>query len=181
MFCTNCGTQLPDDSRFCSNCGAPQQPAQPIYPQQPVYRQPDQPAYSPQSAYAARPMPTGALLAEAEKVSRYNGAGAIGAITGTGNLYIYDDRLEFHKTFGDQRGYMLGPIIGGVIAMNGAKKNPVDTYPYPDIAQVRTGKYAGLLGTLVLELRSGKSVSFTLGKGGTKLAEELCGTISQFL
>jgi zinc-ribbon domain len=22
MFCTNCGTQLPDDAKFCSNCGA---------------------------------------------------------------------------------------------------------------------------------------------------------------
>ncbi|WP_418742245.1 zinc-ribbon domain-containing protein, partial [Enorma massiliensis] len=23
MFCTQCGNQLPDDSRFCSRCGAP--------------------------------------------------------------------------------------------------------------------------------------------------------------
>jgi hypothetical protein len=23
MFCTNCGTQLPDDAKFCSNCGKP--------------------------------------------------------------------------------------------------------------------------------------------------------------
>ena len=22
MFCTQCGAQLPDDSRFCSQCGA---------------------------------------------------------------------------------------------------------------------------------------------------------------
>ncbi|MBR5707892.1 MAG: zinc ribbon domain-containing protein, partial [Oscillospiraceae bacterium] len=22
MFCTQCGTQLPDGSRFCTNCGA---------------------------------------------------------------------------------------------------------------------------------------------------------------
>jgi hypothetical protein len=23
MFCTNCGTELPDDAKFCSNCGKP--------------------------------------------------------------------------------------------------------------------------------------------------------------
>jgi hypothetical protein len=23
MFCTNCGTQLPDEAKFCSNCGKP--------------------------------------------------------------------------------------------------------------------------------------------------------------
>jgi zinc-ribbon domain len=23
MFCSNCGTQLPDEAAFCSNCGAP--------------------------------------------------------------------------------------------------------------------------------------------------------------
>ena len=28
-FCTNCGNQLPDGSRFCSNCGAPQGAAAP--------------------------------------------------------------------------------------------------------------------------------------------------------
>ena len=174
MFCTNCGTQLPEGSRFCSNCGAPQQAAQPVYQQaaQPVYQQP--PAYAP-------PMRTGALLMEANKVSRYNGAGAIGAITGTGDLYVYDDRLEFHKKSGDQRGYMLGPIIGAAMARNGAKKNPVDVYDYSDIASVRPGKYAGMMGTLVLELRGGKSVSFTLGKGGSKLAESLCGVIAQYL
>ncbi|NLF36093.1 MAG: zinc ribbon domain-containing protein [Clostridiaceae bacterium] len=22
MYCTNCGKQIPDDSKFCTNCGA---------------------------------------------------------------------------------------------------------------------------------------------------------------
>ena len=54
-------------------------------------------------------MPTGVLLMEANKVSRYDGGGAIGAVTGTGDLYVYDDRLEFHKKSGDQR--VLGFLV----------------------------------------------------------------------
>ena len=193
MFCTNCGTQLPDGSKFCSQCGAPtnasqgaaaapQQPAyqQPTYQQQPVYQQPayQQPAY-PQQTYA--PQATGALLREADKVTRYSGGHAIGTVTGSGTLYVYDDRIEFYKKTGDQRGYMLGPVVGAVMSMSSAKKNPVDVYDFRDIANVRPGKYAGLMGALVLELRTGKSVSFALGKGGMALAEELCGIISQYL
>ena len=194
MFCTNCGAQLPDGSRFCAQCGAPQEavaaPVQQPYPQQPVYQQPayqqpvyQQPAYPQQPSYAPQaPMPTGAFLMEGGKMTRYNGGKAIGAVTGSGELNVYDDRLEFIKKTGDQRGYMLGPVIGAAIALNGAKKNPVDVYYFRDIAQVRTGKYAGLMGTLVLELRDGKAVSFVpaSGKAG-QVAEQLCGLISQYL
>ncbi len=30
MFCTNCGTQLPEGTKFCTNCGAPQLQAEPV-------------------------------------------------------------------------------------------------------------------------------------------------------
>ncbi len=195
MYCRNCGAQLPDDSRFCDRCGTPtgveavQQPVnqQRSYQQQGYqqqgyqqqnyrqqnYQQPYQQNYAPQA--------TGALLDEVEKVSRYNGGGAIGPVTGTGDLFIYDDHIEFNKKTGDQRGYMFGPIVGMVTTMHGAKKKPVDVYEYSDIASVRTGKYAGVMGTLVLELKNKKKVSFTIGKGGKKKAEELCDLISQYL
>ena len=46
MFCSNCGTQMPDGSKFCASCGnqmsAPIQAAQPVQPQ-PVQPQPVQP------------------------------------------------------------------------------------------------------------------------------------------
>ncbi|MBO6054363.1 MAG: zinc ribbon domain-containing protein [Oscillospiraceae bacterium] len=196
MYCRNCGAQIPDDSRFCERCGTPtgavQAPQQPVYQQpqyqqpvyqQPQYQQPDyqQPQYQ-QPVYQQGPVVTGALLREAGKMSRYSGAKAIGTVTGTGDLFVYDDRLEFHKKTGDQRGYLLGPILGAAIAKNSAKKNPVDVYYYSDIAAVRTGKYAGLMGTLILDLRTGKSESFVPAKSGSKeLAEELCALISQYL
>ena len=175
MFCLNCGTQLPDGSKFCCSCGAaqtfvqeqpaaqravpPQQAQQPVYPQQPV----QQPVYTQQQAYqqpAYAPQQTGALLLQAGNVTRYNGGKSIGTVTGGGDLTVYDDRLEFYKKTGDQRGYALGPIVGAVMSINSAKKNPVDVYWFRDIASVRKGKYAGLKETVVLELKNGKAVSF---------------------
>ncbi len=51
MFCSNCGTQIPDDSKFCPNCGAKSaapaggQPQQ-GQPQQAQYNQPQQGQYN---------------------------------------------------------------------------------------------------------------------------------------
>lgn len=54
MFCSNCGTQIPEGSLFCGNCGAkveaqpaPQPAPQPAYEavQQPAYEAVQQPAY----------------------------------------------------------------------------------------------------------------------------------------
>ena len=67
MFCSNCGNQLADGSKFCPFCGAqlaqPQQqaaPAQRSYPQEPSYPQEQsQPQYGysqPQDPYAYSPV-----------------------------------------------------------------------------------------------------------------------------
>ena len=127
---------------------------------------------------------TGALLMDAGKMTRYNGKGAVGPVTGSGTLTVFDDRLEYAKTSGDQRGFMFGPIVGNLVMRNGIKNNPVDVYYYRDIAGVTTGKYAGLLSTLVLNLRDGKAVSFVPAGRGFKngdLIEELRSLIQRYL
>lgn len=55
MFCSNCGTNCPDNVNNCPNCGAPvgkpqDQPSQNPYGQQPYYGQ-QQPYYGQQSPY----------------------------------------------------------------------------------------------------------------------------------
>ena len=46
MFCSKCGTQLPDGSAFCGNCGNPvAAPAAPVAPVAPVAEVPAQPVY----------------------------------------------------------------------------------------------------------------------------------------
>ena len=67
MFCSNCGTQIPEGSLFCGNCGtkveaqpAPQPAPQPAYEavQQPAYQAVQQPAYeAPQPAYTVPQQP----------------------------------------------------------------------------------------------------------------------------
>ena len=127
---------------------------------------------------------TGALLMDAGKMTRYNGKGAVGPVTGSGTLTVFDDRLEYAKTSGDQRGFMFGPIVGNLVMRNGIKNNPVDVYYFRDIAGVTTGKYAGLLSTLVVNLRDGKAVSFVPAGKGFKngdMIQELCGLIQRYL
>ena len=195
MFCTQCGAQLPDDSRFCSQCGAKiipesaaqtRQAPQQNYSQQQSYQQP-YPQQGYQQPYPQAfngPMAVGALVKDAGKMTRYNGKGAVGPITGQGQLQIFDDHLEFHKKYGDQRGYMLGPIVGGLVSWGGAKKNPTDVYYYRDLASVTKGKYAGMLASVVITQKDGKAFSFVPAEKGFKTneaAEEIARIISQYL
>ncbi len=196
MFCRNCGTQLPEGSRFCPLCGTPvaditpaggmaptgQGYAQPVMQQpvqQPVYQQPayQQPVYQQPmvGAYA-----TGAMLRDAGKFTRYMGDKAIGVVSGQGKLVVYDDRLEFYKTSGNQAGFAFNPIVGLAMAAKDKKKNPVDTYFYRDIKGVRNGKYSGMIPTLILDQRNGKSVSFAKASGGMD-PKELADLIRPYL
>ena len=82
-FCTNCGTQLPDEAYVCNQCGTamsqasvqqnytpPQQgyvpPQQQGYAPQQGYVPPQQQGYAPQQAYAPAPQVSG--LATAAKI-----------------------------------------------------------------------------------------------------------------
>ena len=208
MFCRYCGAQVPDDSRFCENCGAQLGAPAAVPGGQGAYtRQTAGPAgqggYAPQgygqngyrqgygqqeSFVPNRGMgqaaASGALLMDAGKMTRYNGKGAVGPVTGSGTLKVFDDRLEYAKTSGDQRGFMFGPIVGNLVMRNGIKNNPVDVYYFRDIAGVTSGKYAGLMTTLVLNLRDGKAVSFVPAGRGFKngdLIEELRSLIQRYL
>ncbi len=51
MFCSNCGSQLPDGAQFCTNCGAAQQPATPV----PAYPPAPGITYEAATAYQRKP------------------------------------------------------------------------------------------------------------------------------
>ncbi len=188
MFCINCGAQLPDGSKFCDMCGAKQvdrsaqaqgysQPVPPVYsqPVQPQqnyaqpqmdYSQPQQNYAQPQMDYAqpqARgfaPQANGNLLLEAGEFTCFLGGGPIGVVQGQGYVDVYDDRIEFRKTSGAQWGFAANPIVGVLAAQHDKKKNPMVTYNYSEIKNIRAGKYSGMIPTFVLEFTNGKSLSF---------------------
>ncbi len=221
MFCINCGTQLPDGSKFCNMCGTPlptvhapgqnvrqieppiysqpsqqapvQQPSQPQEFSQPQqsnqpqgmqgssqfqsFAQPQQiagfaqsqqpqgftPTGQPYDGAAPRgfaPEVNGTLLLEAGHFTCYAGGGPIGIVQGQGYVDVYDDRIEFRKTSGNQAGFAANPIIGVLAAQHDKKKNPKNVYFFRDIKNIKPGKYSGMIPTFILEFNKGKSLSF---------------------
>ncbi len=198
MFCRHCGAQIPDDSIFCERCGARLSDAAPAAAPQPdMYagsRQAPPPAYSqpvyPQQNYAPQyGAPggfgmTGELIYDAGKVTVYNGGGAIGVVYGAGNLFIYDDRIEFEKTSGSQAGFALGAVAGLALSKLDANKNPVDVWYMADIADVHIAKHAGVISKLVIQFHGKKAYSVTLTGRGSKtnqMIEEMCDVIRQYI
>ena len=204
IFCESCGARL--DNSAAAPLQHPanhyeQQPSQEAEPawyqqqsqqQQPQYRQPQyqqpqyqQPQYQqPQRQMYSQPQATGALVYDAGTVNAFKGGGAIGITYGAGQLLIYDDRVEFHKTSGSHAGFALGPIAGVALSKIDAKKKPVDTWYYREIANVHTAKHAGLIEKIVLQFTNGKALSFTLSGHGlstNKKVQELCSLIQQYL
>ena len=204
IFCESCGARL--DNSAAAPLQHPanhyeQQPSQEAEPawyqqqsqqQQPQYRQPQyqqpqyqQPQYQqPQRQMYSQPQATGALVYDAGTVNAFKGGGAIGITYGAGQLLIYDDRVEFHKTSGSHAGFALGPIAGVALSKIDAKKKPVDTWYYREIANVHTAKHAGLIEKIVLQFTDGKALSFTLSGHGlstNKKVQELCSLIQQYL
>ena len=214
MFCTNCGKELHYGSKFCAYCGtrviatsgtsAPVTPqraytapvqsaAPPVYDQPagsyaapPVYGQPaDAYAYGGDHGYGQNyEQPAGRMIMDAGKVVVYNGTKAIGITYGDGTLYVYDDRLEFHKKHGTMAGMGVNPVVGMAVSAASAKKNPVDTWYYRDMSEVYTAKHAGVISKICIKFHSGKGFSITLsGRGNStnSMVEELCAMINQYL
>ena len=214
IFCESCGARLDNSAAAPLQHPAnhyEQQPSQEAEPawyqqqsqqQQPQYRQPQyqqpqyqqtqyqqpqyqQPQYQqPQRQMYSQPQATGALVYDAGTVNAFKGGGAIGITYGAGQLLIYDDRVEFHKTSGSHAGFALGPIAGVALSKIDANKKPVDTWYYREIANVHTAKHAGLIEKIVLQFTNGKALSFTLSGHGlstNKKVQELCSLIQQYL
>ena len=183
-FCANCGAQVaaawgaapaapqgaytaPVQAGPQGGYSAPVQTAPPVYAQ-PANTQPVN-AYANGGGYGQGQnyyQPTGQMIMDAGKVVVYNGVKAIGVTYGDGTLYVFDDRLEFHKKHGTMAGMGVNPVVGMAVSVASAKKNPVDTWYYRDMAEVYTAKHAGLISKICIKFRSGNGFSITLSGQG---------------
>jgi hypothetical protein len=118
------------------------------------------PVMNQQNVSGFAPTVQGNLILEAGQFTRYMGDKAIGVVTGQGFVDVYDDRIEFRKTSGEQWGYAANPIVGVLVAKHDKKKHPMDTYYFRDLKSIKAGKYSGMIPTFILEFKSGKPISF---------------------
>ncbi len=123
MFCSNCGTQLPDGTRFCNNCGAQQVVAANPAPAQPV-----------EPAPAAQPVePVTAPETPVEKVKKKkSGMKIAGIVLICLQIFAFlaQNKQDFAEWFNTGAlgifqflGFCLFGIIGVVLLVLDKKKN----------------------------------------------------------
>lgn len=138
QFCTICGTERKEGQLFCSGCGLKFDLPGPVNP--------------------PSPGGSGQLLMTFSLVSLYEGEPKMGYAKASGQLSVYNDRLELKKQLGSALGGAFGPV-GVLLARRAVKKDPVEIYPLSEISSFKVGKYAGVYNTLVLTFKSGKVIS----------------------
>lgn len=95
-------------------------------------------------------------------ISKYIGEPVAGISPATGTMYVYEDRLEFHKVLGSALGNAFGPL-GMAMAAKKEKNSSgkVEVYYFQDIQTAYVGKYMAMMPSVVLVLNDGQVFSFT--------------------
>lgn len=151
MKCSQCNQEIPEASKFCFHCGAMVVPAAEIIVKNEMIVHKLCPncraVYDAERVYCDR---CGRLLRQRkiegkelykiQMASKFEGEPTVGIAKATGDLVIFDDRVEFRRKMGN------------------TKKVPaVETFNMDEIGCIRVGKYAG---TLVIQLKDQRVFSF---------------------
>ncbi len=168
MVCKNCGNEVAEGRKFCGKCGKPigsneQERILRTCPNCGARTTADQMYCENCGTLLKEDKVThngrGAFVREFKFYSYYEGQPTLGVSKATGNLRLYDDRVEYEKTLGSAAGNMFG-LAGMAVGRKSAKKDPIINYYYNDIANVKVGKYGGIYNTLVIIVKTGRSFSF---------------------
>jgi len=190
MYCEKCGKQINDDSKFCMYCGAAVQKTEPEgkvcpdcgkeFEENMVFCDQCGRKLCAKGNVKKETGTKGGLvgfkndekgssvsgvrnhtkLYEFHMMSKYDGEPTVGIAKATGTLKIYDDCIEFKKTFGNALGGAFG-AVGLLVAQKKATKDgDTETYTYNSIRDVWKGAYAGLMPTIVIQFNSGDIISF---------------------
>lgn len=165
MFCTSCGKEIPNGSKFCGNCGAPVSGAK-----DPVVSVPS----------AASSQKQEAELFRLKNISKYKGTPVAGYSEATGTLLVYHDRLEFKPKSGSAT-WGHGGIIGLGISAALGHSAPVEVYKIEQITELHEGKYMGIYNTLVMSLANGGTWSFCPVLPGSSVPKEIVSTLAPAL
>ena len=173
MRCSQCHNEIQEGARFCSHCGAKVSAQEyapaakekmvcpschSVFDMDCVYC--DQCGHLLQVKRAA-----GKELQHMYMISKYDGEPTVGIAKATGDLIIFDDRVEFRRKLGNAAGALFGAAGMAFAAM---KEPAVEVYRMEEITAVRMGKYGGVMPTLVLQLSDGRKFTFCgLADGNT--------------
>lgn len=169
MKCHQCGREIQTDAKFCAYCGAKME--QNIIDTTLVRESKAQKAcpgcgkvFAPEHVYCDQcgrllqvKTVSGRELQRIHMASKYDGEPTVGIAKATGDLILYDDRIEFKRVMGNALGNAFG-LLGMAAAARSTPQQEV--YRMSEIASVKLGRYGGMMPTLVLQLKNGSIYSF---------------------
>lgn len=180
MICSNCGQNLPDNSKFCMSCGATVA-AQQAVDMRNAFHSTVRPVRlklcagcNAQTAgdevYCRRcgsllqeRWLTGKELMKVSGVNFYEKYWVLANANASGMLTVYEDRVFFEKKLGNSVGMAFG-LIGVAIAQKKIKEDPTDEYFMRDIAHAQQGDAIIKGSLLTITLKNGESFSFVFPK-----------------
>ncbi len=201
MFCPKCGVANSDDAKFCSTCGQPLAspsnkcvfcgaalaPGAQFCPECGSKVQSgggttvkDVSINTGGTQIPAKPKATGRLLYPAKQFAMYEGEPTVGISKAQGPLTVYDDRIEFKKTFGNALASSFG-LLGMALAKKNANKDPQLIIPVSQIAQLRVGSYGGIYKTLVVVQKDGTVISFAPAVPGSSLPQNIIDVLQPYI
>lgn len=158
MKCQVCGTELAEDILFCSQCGSRVIAERKICPTCGRKSQPNE-KFCPQcgTRMTENSVPaTGRLLMDMKIMAYYSGEPTVRFAKYTGNLKIYDDRIEMKRTFVNVAAAVFGAVGMAVTANKVKKDGAVRVYPMCDVSHVKEERYSGIYHTIVLYMKNGE-------------------------
>ena len=168
MKCSQCNQEIPNTSKFCFYCGTQVVPEAQIVIEKEMIVHKQCPncraVFDVQQVYCDRcgrllrqRKIEGKELCKIQMASKYEGEPTVGIAKATGDLIIFDDRVEFRRKMGNAASAMFG--AAGML-ISAKKVPPVETFRMDEIGFTRVGKYAGLMPTLVIQLKDQRVFSF---------------------
>ncbi len=171
--CAFCGAKLAPGAVFCSECGSKVQGGD----KTPVKKASSN---SGSTQTPAKPKAAGKLLYPAKQFAMYKGEPTIGISSAQGPLTVYDDRIEFKKTFGNALGAEFG-LLGMALAKMKANKDPLLVIPVSQIASLRVGSYGGVYKTLVVTQKDGEILSFVPAAPGSSIPQNIIDVLRPYI
>lgn len=178
QFCVQCGTRVPEkrvcptcgnvleqNQIFCAKCGTKY-----VETKRSVKNIPQPQPQPPAPSNQKMTNNSGSPLRTMNMITKFYGEPALGVANKIGTLSIYTDHVEFTR----KAGFSL--ITTVAVQMKGEH----ESYYYSDCVSIKTGTYAVVYTTLVLELKNGNKVTFCPAIPGNKEMETVANLLAHY-